>query len=240
MGEKTAKVLTRGLFEYAGLGISDRLSLSLEDMWVRVPAPERTMEDTFVRTIVENLGPSLSIVLGGTAAYDEYTRSGNFVRAVEKMLPTAVRSGLMAFRQQDEGVRIGGATGPLLLPKGEMERIDFVMRLLGIQPTKVAAVQRQKFAKNRIVQKLEKQRNLLLIHHYLSLFGGVDEELRVRKKIQNFNRQVMDQDIVITTSDLSRSVDARNELMKEALDVDSQGIKPKYRRQLNIPKIGGE
>ena len=50
----------------------------------------------------------------------------------------------------------------------------------------------------------------------------------------------MDQDIVITTSDLSRSVDARNELMKEALDVDSQGIKPKYRRQLNIPKIGGE
>ena len=241
VGEKPALVLTRGLFEYAGLGISDRLSLEPMSMWVRVPAPERTMEDTLIRTVIENLGPSLSIILGATAAFDTYNRTGDFFRAIEQMLPTAVRSGLIALRQQDEGVRVGGATGPLIVPKDALGRSEFIMRLLGIQPTKVAAAQRQKFAKNRIVQKIMLQRNTLLtLHHLAKINTDVDEEIKIRKQIDNFNNQVRDDRLRISIADLTKSADTRDELIKDKNKPRLQGIEDKYVPMLDVPKIGGE
>ena len=238
VGKEPATILMRGLLEYAGLGVSDRLNLDPAKMWFSTPAPKDTLEDTFVETLIHNLGPGLSLVLGGLKGADLFLKEGLTFRAIEATAPAPVRSILMAFRQADEGVKVGGPTGTVLLPANDLDRLDFILRVLGVQPTKVAAAQRRKFVLNKLSRKIMRRRSILLIKHNLNLFNnrGLVEEQNILDEIEAYNRKFPGYEI--GADDLSRSRNAVAKRLEESLG--TMGLKKETIPFIRARQIGGE
>ena len=238
VGKEPATILMRGLLEYAGLGVSDRLNLDPAKMWFSTPAPKDTLEDTFVETLIHNLGPGLSLVLGGLKGADLFLKEGLTFRAIEATAPAPVRSILMAFRQADEGVKVGGPTGTVLLPANDLDRLDFILRVLGVQPTKVAAAQRRKFVLNKLSRKIMRRRSILLIKHNLNLFNnrGLVEEQDILDEIKAYNIKFPGYEI--GADDLLRSRNAVAKRLEESLG--TMGLKKETIPFIRARQIGGE
>ena len=237
IGSKSADVIFNGLIESAGLGISDRLSLDLADMWVRFEPRSRSLEETVLDNVAANLGPVFAFtVTDAPAAIDDF-REGNVLKGIEKLVPAFIRSPIGAYRFAEDGVRVGGPTGVSLIPASEITLSDITLKSLGITPSNIRAEQRQQYTEFKLAREISFERSELLRRYREAIIQDhILEKYKVGELIDVFNERFPA--YKITQSQLSQSVKqaAQTKLRKK----QTGGIDPDIDIYIDVPKIGGD
>jgi hypothetical protein len=188
LNNRVAAAVIRGVpAEYAGLGLSDRVSLDILKLWFRDGLDRGDDEAYLYSLIISNLGPAVSI-LANTAKASNFIRDGEWYRAVEVIMPAIIKSPMMSARYAEEGAKT--RSGEYYIKPGEITDLDLFIRAIGFAPEKVLREQKALIKKKGLMSKVDQEK--ASIHRAIvnaMVNGDLAEIQRVFKKADRFNKK---------------------------------------------------
>jgi len=188
LNNRIAAAVIRGVpGEYAGLGLSDRVSLDILKLWFRDGLDKGNSEDYLQSLIINNLGPSVGIGLNIAKAAN-FMRDGEWYRAVEVIMPAIVKSPMMSARYAQEGAKT--RSGEYYIGPEELTPLDLFIRSIGFAPEKVLRKQKALIKKKGLMSKVDRERSSIqtgIVNARIN--GDKEEEMRLYKKANRFNKK---------------------------------------------------
>ena len=184
VNNRVAAAVIRGVpAEYAGLGLSDRVSLDILKLWFRDGLDKGNSEDYLQSLIINNLGPTVSIGLN-VAKASNFIRDGEWYRAVEVIMPAIVKSPMMSARYAQEGAKT--RAGEFYARPEDLTEVDLLIRALGFAPEKVLREQKAMIKRKEVQSKAQQEKTR--IHKSLYLAAGNGDLLEVNRLIEKAKR----------------------------------------------------
>jgi hypothetical protein len=243
LNSRLASAVIRGAVgEYAGIGLSDRVSLDIIKLWFREGVNKRQAEDQIVSAIANNLGPTVSMAMSAGRSYDYLVTDGDWYKAMYNIAPAIIKGPMMSARYAEEGART--RSGEFYVKPEDITPVDLFVRSLGFAPENVLRNQKTLIKRKGAVAKVEQERNRILKRYFVeSVFNkGADINPKALKKLEE-RRQRFNQKYFgvrqITPKDIRKSLKSRNmNLLKKEL---SGGVDDNFELRLNNTiKVIGE
>lgn len=231
-----ASAFMRGAIEeYTGLGIQERISLNIPDLWVRDSVYTRSAEETLREQVLSNLGPSFSLASNFAKAVDSFNQ-GKYLRAFEDAAPAILKGPLMAGRYaQEDGVKT--RTLNTMLRKDELSTGDYILRSIGVAPTKVARETEKRRKKFKAIARVRNEKsNILASYTTATILDDGDMYQKAEQKRMLFNEKYPD--FGIEDSEVTDSVNKALQYREQAADLG--GIKPEEETFTSTIKGVGE
>ncbi len=173
------------------------------------------------------LGPSFGLYENAQRAYDRF-KEGQTERAIETMMPSAIRQILKSYRFSEEGVKT--PKGYEVVAKEDLDWMDIAMQSIGYAPIKVSMKQSENYKLKKLEQERETERTELLKRAVYARRGISDEESEdIDKDIDAFNKKFPNRRI--TTGTILNSDQARRR-QERAVDQGLYIANPLTRREL--------
>ena len=173
------------------------------------------------------LGPSFGLYENAQRAYDRF-KEGQTERAIETMMPSAIRQILKAYRFNEEGVKT--PKGYEVVAKEDLDWMDIAMQGIGYAPIKVSMKQSENYKLKKLEQERETERTELLKRAVYARRGISDEDPDdIDKDIDKFNSKFPNRRI--TTGTILNSDQARRR-QERAVDQGLYIANPLTRREL--------
>ena len=173
------------------------------------------------------LGPSFGMFENAQRAYDRF-KEGQTERAIETMMPSAIRQILKAYRFSEEGVKT--PKGYEVVAKEDLDWMDIAMQGIGYAPIKVSAKQTENFKLKKLEQEREEERTELLKRSVYARRGISDEDPDdIQEDIDKFNSKFPNRRI--TPATIMQSDQARRR-QERAVDQGLYIANPMNRREL--------
>jgi len=151
-------ILTHGpLNAMTGLAISQRIGLN--DLFGRDTKEARTSQEGLTNWIMEHAGPSVSLGMSVARASDLY-QQGEFQKAAEAIAPAFARNWIIADRYSKEGIT--DSKGNVVIPADKAGGYALAQRI-GFRPDILARLGETNFKLTAVEQKIENERNLLIV-----------------------------------------------------------------------------
>jgi hypothetical protein len=196
---------------FTGTSLTDRISIDLKNMWIRDPryARDNTRQE-ILEGAVSAIGPAAGLAMNWADAYDLFEK-GQIGRAMEKALPAFMSKPITAHRLATEGGRT--AAGEELI--AEFSAWEIAVQAVGIQPERLAKVQKVKIEAETYKQKREDKRNAIMDRLWMEdQYGtsdGYEKAMEMRDKFNNMypEQRISPKDI---SESFKRRRDKRNEV----------------------------
>jgi len=213
-GEVAASMMTGLIANQLNVGISERMSLDLIDLWIRDSGYQRSAEDSAKEFMLSNLGPAVSIGLNFTKAVDQWNNSQE-MRALETASPIIARNLLTVGRwiREEENATARGIT-----IDDDITYSDLVVRALGFTPEDMLRKQKEIIDRKGLENKIEYKRERLLGALYVALHTGDDDLFeRTMEKVADFNEKYPEDPIKFDTIKKSLKRKLEDKAKQEAL-----------------------
>lgn len=190
---KLARASDIGLPAYFGVDISN--SVSLGDLWHPVTIKSDDPEIAFFERLGRLLlGPSGALVVAPFKAVDQANK-GDFDKAIETMMPAAVRGYVKSERLQEEGLVIGKNRDVVLKDPSFYDTYSSVMQSLGFAEAETSRAMQLDIKAGEIEQEVASEKTKLLDRRYRAVLdtatdttGKAEQALReVERAIQIYN-----------------------------------------------------
>ena len=203
---RIASALMRGAIEeYTGMGVQERISLNIPDLWVRDSIYTKNAEETLREQMLSNLGPAFSLATNFAKAADMFNQ-GKYLRAFEDAAPAILKGPLMAGRYaQEDGVKT--RTLNTMLRKDELSTGDYILRSIGVAPTKVARETEKRRKMFKAMAPVRNERSNILASFTTAVILG-DEKMRTKamQKKDAFNVKYANTNLIIKTESINLAV----------------------------------
>ena len=222
--------ISRGLLSQAtGLNFADRMNTNLPDLWFP-DVRKGTDETDYVKNMFINaLGPSAGAILVNYPEAIKRYNDGYTDRAMEAMMPAAIKNVLVGVRYMSEG-QATSIKGNLI---EEVNAGEALAQMLGFSPESVAQSQRANIEMKNVNESILKKRTDLLNAFFIALDGGDERMLdKVLEKVAKYNASVPELPILPDT--LLKSVTKRYKDRALADITGGMGINKKL-----IPRLEG-
>ena len=231
VGAKGAATLLRGLpGEVANIGVSERVSLDLANLWMRDSGFQLNYEDAYKATLINLLGPTVSIGANFARATNLYVNEYNPRAAFETAAPILASNISKAERYLQQKAAVSLTKGTTV--QKDLDLVDVLYRSLGFSPENVLRKQkagiRKKAGELRITTKKSR---LLAALHLADLFNNEDDYNKVMKKIDEFNDKYPE--LYITQKTINDSLKRRDGNLEKRNLGDGVIITPKLRDRLD-------
>jgi hypothetical protein len=207
---RLSDILVNGpISELSDVNIASRTTF--DGLWFREGKPADTTSETIFRTLEANV-PGLSLITGiGEGLTDMY--KGDVVRGLEKVLPAAFKGVATTYRLSEEGAETRGELP--MLAKSEITTPQLVAQVSGFGSTKLAQIQKERAARNKLFTTAEKQRTGLLRDLNEAMYnfetsGGQDrtDMNAAARKLVEYNKKHPVEPLVVTEETVQDSYDA--------------------------------
>jgi hypothetical protein len=172
------------LSELSDLNFSSRTSFN--GLWFREPQPSESAEEQMVNTVVANV-PFASMFVGFGRAVDHFN-NGRITRGLEALSPAFSRGAFTSYRIGTEGVE--SLRGDKIVQQGELNNLNLVGQILGLQPTLVADAMRERSEVIGVQNSMDRKRSALMGRLNRALAnpeGGQDAVIRAVEAIRKHN-----------------------------------------------------
>jgi hypothetical protein len=207
---RLSDILVNGpISELSDINIASRTTF--DGLWFREGKPADTTSETIFRTLEANV-PGLSLITGiGEGLTDMY--KGDVVRGLEKVLPAAFKGVATTYRLSEEGAETRGELP--MLAKSEITSSQLGAQLSGFGSTKLAQIQKERAARNKLFATAEKQRTSLLRDLNEAMYNFETNGSRDRtdmdaagRKLVEYNKKHPVEPLVVTEETVQDSYDA--------------------------------
>ena len=228
IGGKGAAMLLRGVpGELANIGISERVSLDLANLWMRDSGLQLNYEDAYKATLINLLGPTVSIGANFAKAANLYVNEYNPRAAFEAAAPILAANISKAERYLADKAAVSLTKGTEI--QGDLDAVDVLYRALGFAPESVLRKQKSAIRMKAGELKITGLRTRLLG----ALFNAThfdDDNMYddIMDKIDEFNDKYPE--FPITGADINNSVNRR---MKALIERESNNGVTINRKLLN-------
>ena len=184
-GDFFGDTVSRGLLSQAtGMNFADRMGINLTDMWF--PDVKKSQDEVqYMQNLMINLmGPTIGAGVNYVEAYKRYN-DGYTERAIEVMMPAAIKNVLVGTRYMMEGkaLTMKGAT-----LDEEITPAEALAQMLGFSPEDTAKKQKSAIEMKSANEKIMSRHNDLLNAFFIAVDGNSPEDMqRVIEKIMKFN-----------------------------------------------------
>ncbi|GEM_PF-506875 len=230
-GQTGADVIADGAVDRLGLHISSRVSLS--NLWFRDADRQLEGKDAYYNMLESIAGPMGGMVKNWFIG-QQYITQGHIWRGVERMIPTAAKSGMKALRYAAHGVNTLRGDPILEDPSAE----NALVQALGFTPTNLADQYRINSALYNYSDQIKNRRTSLMNAFAMAVHEHDDQARQVAlKKIRSFNAK--NPAIAITTKTLVQSLRQRARLSAQAEHgvVLSQRVRQMAQREAGISVV---
>lgn len=180
-GKNAGMFLARGVGNMAGVDLSSRVGL--DNMWFRDGRKNTDEAEGLRNFLVELLGPTVGLGIQAAEAVDLWNQ-GHGDRAIERVLPAALKNLKVAERYATEGVQT--KRGDEIV--SEVGSFDLLLQSLGLRPAEIAELQYYAITKKGQEQAILKERqNLLNLYGIGFMAGDFDAVETAMEKISKFN-----------------------------------------------------
>ena len=213
---RIASALMRGAIEeYTGMGVQERISLNIPDLWVRDSIYTKNAEETLREQMLSNLGPAFSLATNFAKAADMFNQ-GKYLRAFEDAAPAILKGPLMAGRYAlEDGVKT--RTLNTMLRKGELSTGDYILRSIGVAPAKVARETEKRRKMFKALAPVRNERsNILAAYTTAEILKDSKMRFKAEQKRELFNAKYPD--FAIEDNAVSESVERGIEYREQAAD----------------------
>jgi len=213
IGGKGAAMLLRGVpGELANIGISERVSLDLANLWMRDSGLQLNYEDAYKATLINLLGPTVSIGANFAKAANLYVNEYNPRAAFEAAAPILATNISKAERYLADKAAVSLTKGTEI--QGDLDAVDVLYRALGFAPESVLRKQKSAIRMKAGELKITGLRTRLLG----ALFNAThfdDDNMYddIMDKIDEFNDKYPE--FPITGADINDSVNKRMKALIE-------------------------
>ena len=184
-GDFFGDTVSRGLLSQAtGMNFADRMGINLTDMWF--PDVKKSQDEVqYMQNLMINLmGPTIGAGVNYVEAYKRYN-DGYTERAIEVMMPAAIKNVLVGTRYMMEGkaLTMKGAT-----LDEEITPAEALAQMLGFSPEDTAKKQKSAIELKSANEEIMSRHNDLLNAFFIAVDGNSPEDMqRVIEKIMKFN-----------------------------------------------------
>lgn len=179
-------IMSRGILSKAtGVNFADRMSVNLNDMWF--PDVKKSQNEVqYMQNMMTNLlGPTAGALMGYAEAIKRY-REGYSERALEAMMPAAIKNVMVGTRYLVEGkaMTMKGAT-----LDENVNPAEALAQMLGFSPEDTAQKQKASFEMKNANEEIIARHNDLLNAFFIAVDGHDTVMMtKVIQKIQKFNK----------------------------------------------------
>lgn len=182
-GKTLGMALARGVGNAAGIDLSSRVGL--DNLWFRDSRKNVDEAEALQQFLVELLGPTVGLTVQVAEAIDLWNQ-GHGDRAIERVLPAALKNLKVAERYATEGVQT--KRGDEIV--SEVGPFDLLMQSLGLRPAEIAELQYYAITKKGQEQAILKERqNLLNLYGIGFMAGDADATEKAFDKMMKFNEK---------------------------------------------------
>jgi hypothetical protein len=209
-----------------GLTLSNRVALS--QMWWRDPSPHDADDTAMQKLVLEALGPVVGTVaeMGLTAkkaATGDLRYPG---RALERVVPKAVRDVMRVIRFADEGAMNQKIPQEAIVERDEFDTLDLFWQGVGFTPARLTMQYEQNVATQRAAKHIQDRWTLLKDQYGMAVFNKDKAEVdQVMARIAKFKKANPKFDISLDS--LGTSVESR--LKRKARSRGGVELEPKLR-----------
>jgi Mg2+ and Co2+ transporter CorA len=222
--------ISRGLLSQAtGLNFADRMNTNLPDLWFP-DVRKGTDETDYAKNMFINLmGPSAGALLVNYPEALKRYNDGYTERAMEAMMPAAIKNVLVGVRYMAEG-QAESIKGNLIQ---DVNAGEALAQMLGFSPESVAQAQKAAIEMKNVNESILRKHTDLLNAFFIALDGGDDAMLdKVLDKIAKYNASVPE--LPIDGEALLKSVNKRYKDRALADITGGMGINKKL-----LPRLEG-
>ena len=179
-------IMSRGIAsKVTGINFADRMGVNLTDMWF--PDVRKSQDEVqYVQNLMTNLlGPTVGAGMGYVKAIKDY-RDGYSERAIEGMMPAAIKNVMVGTRYLTEGkaMTMKGSTLDENVTPAEA-----LAQMLGFSPEDTAQKQKATFEMKNTNETIITRHNDLLNAFFIAVDGHDTVMMaKVLEKIQQFNK----------------------------------------------------
>jgi hypothetical protein len=230
IGGKGAAMLLRGVpGELANIGISERVSLDLANLWMRDSGLQLNYEDAYKATLINLLGPTVSIGANFAKAANLYMNEYNPRAAFEAAAPILAANISKAERYLADKAAVSLTKGTEI--QGDLDAVDVLYRALGFAPENVLRKQKSAIRMKAGELKITGLRTRLLGALFLATHFDDDNMYDdVKEKIDRFNDKYPE--FRIRGRDIRNSLRRRTDALRERERSNGVTINRKLRRRL--------
>ena len=233
IGSKAAQAIMRGpLPQVSNVGLSERMSLDLMDLWFRDSGYQPTSEDALKEYLIQFMGPTVGLAVNAARAKDLLDNyQGD--RALEAISPSIMRNLMIANRYAKEGVQ----TARGITIDEDVDYLDLFVKSLGFTPEDVLQKQRAVIQRKGAASGIEAKRSKLLGIMYNATLRGDDDlyDLGIEKIIE-FNDKYPEMAIDMDTIDNSIKRRMEDKYLQEALGGVSKKLYPRLIEDFRQPE----
>lgn len=201
-----ADIIMKGAMDkLTGATLSTRVSLN--NLWIREAPANLEGSDWWLHMIGELSGPVFNLgAMAATAV--QRTSEGMYERAIEQVLPKAIKDGAKSMRYLQEGVQ--NLRGDQVVGKDELSSWDLFMQAVGFTPARISNQYEQNRAVKEAEAKLLKRKGSLMDRLFLASRTGDKQMLaETMQAIGRFNKK--NPALAIDTSGVISSARSRAE-----------------------------
>jgi GNAT superfamily N-acetyltransferase len=178
--------IKRGVLSTAtGINFADRMSTNLSSMWFPDARPSNDEVTSVTNRLVSLMGPTVSVGLKVADAIDKY-KDGNTERAVETIMPSAIKNVMVGTRYLIEG-EAKTLTGATLVD--EVNPAQALTQMLGFTPEEIALAQKKAFGKKNAAVQIDLTRANISNGFYLAIKAGDSDMLeKAIERVRKFNK----------------------------------------------------
>jgi len=213
-GEAAASMMTGLIANQLNVGISERMSLDLVDLWIRDSGYQKSAEDSTKEFLLSNLGPAVSIALNTTKALDQFNNSQE-MRALETASPIIARNLLTVGRwvREEENASARGIT-----IDDDISYSDLAVKALGFTPEDMLRKQKAIIDRKGLENKIDAKRERLLSALYVAIHMDDDDLFeKTMEKVAEFNERYPENPIEDDTINSSLERKLEDKAKQEAL-----------------------
>lgn len=216
---KLAAMADMGLPALGGVDISS--SVSLNDLWHSTPSKSDDPEVMFLETLGRTvLGPSAALVAAPIRAVKE-ANAGNLDKAVEAVMPAALKNIFKAARLEEEGLVVGKNRDVVLKDPSFYDVYTLALQSAGFTEAGTSRAMQLDIKAGEIEEEVGKQATELLDQRYRAVLEfnkkPTDENLknwkRVERDIKIYNMNYPSNNI--TEKDMDKSFQSKSEVAGE-------------------------
>ena len=153
-------VLERGpISALTDMNFGSKTSHDITSLWFRDAKPGATWAETAQNMLIANLGPSVSTSVNFIGGMQDIYE-GKVARGMEKLSPAFVKGFPMAYRLKTEGAET--KTNKDILRKDEIDTINLIGSVTGLQPTRLTRLQDRNFRFQSEIIKANGEKSKLL------------------------------------------------------------------------------
>jgi hypothetical protein len=199
-----------------GAAIAERIGIN--DLFSRDTKEAKTEREAFEEYMIEKMGPTASVALSLTDAYDAYL-VGDYQKMLEKGTPAVVRNLVLAHKLANEGIK--DSKGNVVFNPDEISTGRILAQMIGFRPAVVARMSEVNFKLTGVEQSIIFERDRLILASKVALRKGTPEgdaqfQKLLETKIDVFNQKHPDYEIDVDSDEFEESIEKDLESRAEA------------------------